>query len=248
MNQTQKWLRLYSGIITAICMILIAVAGFMFGVVPAVSKIIDIRDQSVALSQSIDVLRTKLRILDSSDENTFRTELNDLVAAVPSDKSLPSLFSTIDGLSALSGVTVTDLALARPGALATGSGVTVITSEEKQLGSNLLPFSVTITGSYNQIHDFLAQIVSVRRFLRVRNFEISYTDQTTLSVHFGMDAFYVPIRQTIGAVETPLVTLSPKDQQLISEVSSMPLAGASAVAPTTSVPQNELTRPDPFSL
>lgn len=228
-------------------MILLSIAGFIFGIVPAVQKIAEIKNQSLQLSASVERLQTKLKLLDNNDEIALRDQLVALLAAVPSDKSLPTLFSTIDGLSSLTGVTVTELALTKPGSLATGSG-TAITSEEKKIGSSLLPFTVTITGTFDQIHAFLAQIVAVRRFLRVRNFEILYSNTTMLTVHLGMDAYYVPIRQFVGSVEAPLATFSEKDQQIISQVTAMPVVGVAESQAITPNSQTEPARTDPFSL
>ncbi len=211
-------------------MILVSGIGIIFGIVPAVGKVISLRSNSVALSKTIQILRTKITILESKDESTYRDQFIQLVAAVPGDKSLPTLFATLDGLSAQSGVTLTEFTLSRAGSIASESG-TRVSAEEQKIGSNLLPFTITVNGSYDQIYAFLSQVNNVRRFFRVNNFEISFADTSAISVRMGMDAFYAPISSAIGTVDSPLEPISAKEEELITKISQMPYLSQAALAP-----------------
>lgn len=248
MGQFDKIWHTYQGIIFSLGMILLVVLGTIFGIIPAVEKVKQIRDDSIALSDTISGLQSKVNALNAVDEQTYTTELQDLVAAVPLDKSLPSLFSTIDAISGTSGVTVSDMTLTKPGAIATGSAVVSQTAEEKKIGSSLIPFTVTVVGSYTQIHDYLVQVLNVRRFFRVRNFEISFTDPSNITVHMGMDAFYSPLITKSETITAPLVPFTKDELKVIATIQKMPLAGGVSVPGTGVAAQPETTRPDPFSL
>lgn len=227
-------------------MILISILGTVFGIIPIIGKIIQIRSDSVALSESIAQLQTKVTVLDSEDEATYKNQLQQLIAAVPADKSLTTLFTTLDALAAQSGVAVTDVSLSKPGSIASQSAQK-LTNEERQIGSSLLPFEVTVVGNYQQIHDFLAQSISVRRFFRVRNFEISFLDPSNISVRMGMDAFYSPLTVTIGATESQLQPLSAKENQIIATVEKMPILSVATEGQAVISPTSNETRSDPFS-
>jgi Tfp pilus assembly protein PilO len=232
MSKTVKFFRLYKDIVISIIMILIGVTGIILGIVPAVKRVIDIRNNSIELTKSIQLLRTKINILESKDINSYHDQLAQLVAAVPGDKSLPTIFTTLDSLSAQTGVTLTDFSLERIGSIASDSG-SVRSEEEKQIGSHLLPFTITVNGSYDQIYQFLSKVNDVRRFFRVRNFEISFENTSAISVTMGMDSFYAPVLSGIGTVESPLEPLSQQEEDLIVSISQMPYLGKSVITPMT---------------
>ncbi len=233
MRGLKRFLKAYRGFVVASAILLFVVLGFIFGIMPAAQKVFAIRDETVTLETQTGELRKKAAILAAIDEATYKRLLADLVTAVPADQSLTSLFSTIDGLAAQTGITLTDLGLTRPGALATESARKQ-SVQEKQVGTNLLPFAVTITGSYDQIREFLARVVKVRRFFRVRGFNLSLVDPTNVSVRMTMDAFYAPYLTAIGGVDTKIEELTEKDEQVIQAVTSLPLVGDAGVAPPPS--------------
>lgn len=243
----EKFIRTYQELMVSVAMILVAIVGLIFGVIPAAQKVIALRSESMGVADEIAKLQTKETTLDAIDEQTFRNQLQQLVAAVPTDKSLPTVFSTIDALAQGSGVSVTDLTLDKPGKLASGSA-DQRTPEEVKIGSSLVPFSVTVAGSYDQIRGFLTQIVDVRRFFRVRNFEISFADPANTSVHLGMDAFYAPLASIQTTVDSALDPFTADEKRIIDLIEAMPLASFNPSGAQNATPQLETTRTDPFSL
>jgi Tfp pilus assembly protein PilO len=229
-------------------MIAVCILGVVFGIIPGIEKIVQMRNDIVALSNTVEQLKTTLSILNSNDESVYRAQLQELVAAVPSDKSLTTLFSTVDGLSAASGVTIADLSLTKPGSIATESAIKQ-SNEEKQIGSNILPFTVTVNGGYEQIYSFLSQVVNVRRFFRVRNFDISFVDTSNISVRMGMDAFYSPIVLNPTLLAKPLEPFTGEELSFITKIQAMPIVGQiSLPPPTVGGTPTGISRTDPFSL
>lgn len=248
MTKLRKFIREYHSLIISICLIAVLVSGIVVGIIPTVQKVLSIRSKEMTEARNRDMLRAKMNILNDIDEDTYRMYLNDLVIAIPADKSLPSLFSTIDGLSALTGVSVSNFILQKPGSLASESAKR-ISKEEKELGSSLLPFSLTVTGTYEQIYAFLKEAIRVRRFFRVRNFEISFVTSENISVRMGMDAFFAPYPTNLGSVSQIIEPLSPTDQSVISQVSQLSRVGQSAsneefLAPSV---EDQRVRTDPFA-
>jgi len=241
-----KFFRIYRELIISVFIIFVSLMATIFGIIPTIGKVIAIRSDSVVLTKTIQILRTKISILESQDQNTYRDQLAQLVAAVPGDKSLPTLFATLDGLGAQSGVTLKDFSLVRSVSIATESAVN-LSPEEQKIGSNLLSFSITVSGNYDQIYAFLSQVNNVRRFFRVNNFDISFADTSAISVHMGMDAFYSPFSTSIGAVDSPLVPLSQKEEDLITQVSEMPYLSQAAFTPATSAQSPVTPKADLFA-
>lgn len=251
--QLNKLFRQYRELIISIGVILVSILGFVLGVVPLVKKTMVLNTEYRTLSQEVDVLREKASVLQSIDEGTMKTDLQALLFAVPSDKSISSLLGTIDSLTAKTGVTPGTVSLAKLGSLATASAQR-LNVEEKTVGSNIVPFTMSISGTLDQTRTFLATSVSVRRVFRIRSFDVSFmkTDTvstasaTMVSTHLSMDAFYSPLPTSIGSVSQPLTPLTGADTDLIEKVVRIPLL----VPPSIPLPPPSAgpAKLDPFSL
>lgn len=241
MKDVRRFLRMYQGFVISASLFILVIAGLLFGIFPAVKKTLALRAEVTVLNKQMQDLRTKASILASIDETVYKNYLADLVTAVPADQSLTSLFSTVDGLAGQTGVTIADVGLSKPGTLATESARRQ-SQEEKEIGSSLLPFTVTVAGSYDEIRNFLDSAIRVRRFFRVRGFDLSLIDPTNVSVRMNMDAYYAPYLTIIGGLETKIDPLTEKDEQMIKYVASLPLVGGyySSFAPSE-------PKPNPFS-
>lgn len=249
MHDVRKFLRMYKGLVLSSVMFLFTILGFIFGIIPAVDKVMAIRDEVSHLRTQTQQLREKAAILTAIDEETYKKYLTELITAVPADQSLTSLFSTIDGIGDQTGILLTDLSLTKPGELATSSGRKQ-SIEEKEIGTNLLPFAVTITGSYDQIQMFLEKVIKVRRFFRVRGFELSLLDPTNVTVRMKLDAFYAPHTSTIGGVDTKIETLTQKDEEIIATVATLPIVGNQSPIFTAQVSSDSIPiipKEDPFA-
>ena len=242
-----KFFRTYQEFFVSGALIVIVIVGTIFGIFPMIQKILSIREDSVALSDSVQKLQSKETILENINDQTYQTELAALVSAVPTDKSLPTLFSTIDAVSASTGVIVAELSLDRPGTLASGSADKQ-TAEEKKIGTSLIPFSISVKGNYLQIHDFIAQVINIRRFFRVRNFNISFRDPDNITVRLGMDAFYAPLESIATTIESPIDPFSADETHIITTIENMRQPGALSSTISEPTAQSESTRSDPFSL
>lgn len=231
MNEMRKLFYSYKNLIISGMLILLAIVGVIFIIWPATKRALEIRTDIGVLREKNKALNNKIAILDGVDEEMYTTLYAELLRAVPTDQSLTTLFSTIDGLGVASGVTVGNLTLSRGGSVASDSAAKQ-TSEEVKVGSTVLTFTVTITGTYEQLRDFFFRVTQVRRILRVRSFDFSLSDPANISVQLLMDAFYSPYRTTLGSADTPIEPLTETDSQMISQVSSMPLVvGVKAINP-----------------
>lgn len=249
--QITKLLRAYQGVIVSIIILIVSGLGIIFGVVPILQKTIVMNTDINNLSKEIEALKNKVSVLESVDEGSLRNNAQVLLSAVPSDKSVPTLLWTLDGLTAKTGVGTGNFLVARLGSLATESAKRV-TADEQEIGGNILPFTVNITGSLDQLRGFLASTVSVRRLLRIRTLGVSFQktgSESTGSANMvtailGMDTFYSPLPTTIGSVSQPLTPLTSTDDDLVAKVAAMQLMETTTLQP----PLTGAARPDPFGL
>lgn len=236
MIHVNKFIRTYQSLIISGFILVGVAAGIFLGIVPAVKQIINFREKIVLLKKQTNVLRTKVNTLDAIDEITYKKYFDDLVIAVPSDKSITSIFTTIDGLGAQTGVLLSDFMLKGPGSIASGSA---------KVGNNFLPFTLSVAGSLEQIHNFLEQVIHVRRFFRVRDFDLSFFPNNNVTVRMGMDAFYAPFPTKLGSTDQPIDPLSPQDEQTITAVGNLPILGQGATPPESETGQS--LKEDPFA-
>ena len=249
MKEFRKFFRQYQNFIISSVIFIGIVVGVFVGLLPAFGKIVDMRSELSSLSAKNSSLQTKASLLDSLDEDTYNQYLKELSYAVPTDKSLTSMFTTIDGLSTLTGVTLSDFTLTKPGNIATESAKRQST-EEKKVGSSFLPFTLTVTGTYDQIHKFMEQAINVRRFFGIRFFDITFTRSDTISAHMGMNAYYAPLPTTLGSPSQKIEQLDESDEKVISQVANLPLLGVEP--PQNAIEANPAVitgppRVDPFS-
>ena len=252
MQQIKKIVHAYQGLLISTIMIIVCGAGFLFGIIPLVFKTIDVNTQQQTHTAAVDVLKQKITALQSINEDEIRGNLQTLLSAIPSDKSLATLFSTLDGLSAQTGVSIEDVSLARPGSLATASA-TRLSAAERAIGSNILPISIHVSGTYDHIQEFLTTSIKIRRLFRVQSFDISFLQNGTpsasmLAATIVMESFYSPMPSSIGSVNQPVSGLTPSDIDTISKIAAMKLLTPAASSPVSPNGASGAVKPDPFSL
>lgn len=244
MTQLSRVYRAYQNIVISGIIILFSIVGVIVGVVPATQKILNQFEASSVLAEELDTLQRKIDVLDSLDEEGLRQNLDTVLSAVPGDKSIPTVFNAVEGVAAKAGVTITDMTIAGVGNVSTQSGVQ--TALEKQLGTRVMPFSVTIQGPISAIQQFIVFTPQVRRLLRLRTFSMTFPKkEEALRVNLQMDAFYEPFPTSLGSVGTIITPLSEKDHALIERVSQFELiSGVAAVLPPPSLGEGKV---NPFA-
>lgn len=225
--QMKKLLQQYRLFIIMGVSILLSAGGFLFGVVPFARNVIAMQQSLRQMSQDIAALRQKTSVLSGLDETTLRNNLATLSSAVPADKSLETILSTIDGVSRETGVLLKDFQIVNVGSLSTESAKKR-TKYEADIGSSVLDVLVTVDGSYPQVQEFLASVGSVRRLFHIVTFNLSRS-ATTVGARITLRAFYTPYPSSVGSVLAPIADLSDEQQKVISQVSNMRLMSTATI-------------------
>ncbi len=245
--QLKKIFRTYQGLITTSAIILVSTLGFIIVIIPLAQRIYGLSGEVTSVRGEVQSLEQKASILNSLDEDALKNDLVTLSSAVPADKSLMTLLATIDGVTSKTGVSLVDVSLTKPGSLATDSAKK-LNVKEATLGSNIISFVLSVSGSYDQIHAFMKTIGSVRRFLRIRSFDVSIVGPD-VTARITMDAFYYPFPKNVGAVNQKINVLTSKEEQTIHDITSIELASGQTISTNQLAPAVILPvgKSDPFS-
>lgn len=211
----------------------LGIAGLVF--VPAVQSVIKLYKNVNLLRDETNELSKKSELLASLDEESLNQNLLTATSAIPIDKSLSTIFSTIDGVSAQTGATVFDISLDSPGALSTDSAKPVA----KQL-SSAVAASVIVKGGYDQVTKFLTTIGNVRRFLLIDdlNFSIQSFENVTLNLDLLAPYGSVPLNTNVK-----FVALSAVEEATLGRLGSLPLMISAVPLPP---PQIGQAKDNPF--
>jgi hypothetical protein len=245
MKKLPKFVRTYQNFIVSGSILFFCILGLFLVTLPFGNRVRELYAEVDTIVTETDALTRKLNTLNSLDEGTLRQQLGDVLSAVPSDRSYPTLFETVEGVAAQTGVSIVNMNITGGTSLATASA-SKATVAEKQLGTRTVPFSVSVTGTVSQIRDFIALAPSVRRLLRIRTFNISYPEEERpLTITIDMDAFYEPLPSSIGSAKSVLPNITDAEIEVINKLSQLPLAsGASASLPPPAIGQ---ARANPFA-
>lgn len=223
------FIRQYQNIAISVVILVFCIVGLIGGVFPAVSKIRDMYQMTSELSETSQKLQTKLTALTALDETTLRAQLDAVISAVPTDKSLPTVFSAVEGVAAQAGVLISAMNISGDTSLSSQSARSR-TAQEVQFGTQTIPFTVDIEGPLEAIQQFITIAPQVRRLMRIGTFSITFPENDRpISISVKMDAFYDPSPTTLESASSELPVLSPEDLAVIEKVSGFPLANTEQV-------------------
>lgn len=218
----RRFLRTYQGFVISGVVLIFGILAFFFAVIPGIQATRDLYDNLKTVENDISKLQGKLQLLEALNEEDIRDQLMVLVSVVPQGKSVPTIFSTIEGLAQESGVSVIDLSLTSPGTLASMSATVRQSASEKKIGASTLPFTLSASGDYDQIRRFVGKINAVRRIFDVTSFDISISATGVTQVRISLAAFYQPLPTKVGAIQAPVTPLSEKEETILARMLQYP--------------------------
>lgn len=185
--------------------------------VPVIKKVIKFKSEIKTLREEVKDLKDKSIFLQTLDTTSLEKDLISLSAAVPFDKSIPSIFSTLDGISAKAGVTLLTVTLDSPGSIASGSGAKT-QKEDKKLGVIIQPLQISIEGNIEQIKEFLLEMNQTKRLLHLVTMSISFEEQNLGHVNLALDSLYKPTLVQIGKPEAKILPLTEEELGILAQI------------------------------
>lgn len=219
---SQRFIRLYQGIAVSAVAIIFCIIALLGGVLPAIKKISELALTINSMNQDNASLGKKVAILESYDEVELKDKLGIVYSAVPGDKDIPGLFGTVELVAAQTGVTILDMNVS--GGKVSSASAIKQTPLEKQLGTRILPFTVTIVGDFSSMQKFITLAPTVRRLMRIRSFSIQFPkSDKPLTVSMVMDAFYEPSVTALGGAGSVIASITTSEQATIDKLALFPL-------------------------
>jgi len=255
----RRFIRLHQTLVLYLSLLCVGFLSLFIGLVPAILK-------SVALVQNVWTLKTengqlqkKVATLNSLSETDLEKDAEDIFSAIPNDKSISTLLSTIEILSVKHGLYISAMDIEGIGGLASGSAKTALKSE-----GSILTETLSLQGELNHLRDFLDECVRVRRLMRVSDMVITSMPRSSMvTAKLVIEVFYLPLPTTIGKPGNPLESLSQKELTILEKLRTYPIIynrsigtgesqGAAPVVPAVSDPfakaalKKELLSPSPL--
>jgi len=221
MRYLRRFLRIYQGFVVSGAIIIFGVTAFFLAVLPGIKATRDLYGNLKDVQKEVQALSGKFVFLQSLSEDDLRNRLMTMLSAVPAEKSIPTIFSSADGLANKSGVSIIDMNLTGMGSLATGAAVRQ-SAAEKKIGAGTLAFTMNATGSYDQIRSFVSEINKVRRLFDVTSFDLTIGSTGATQVRLSLAAFHQPIPTKVGMVQSPVIALTTKEEEVFIKVSQYP--------------------------
>ncbi|NCN06789.1 MAG: hypothetical protein GW946_03025 [Candidatus Pacebacteria bacterium] len=197
---------------------------FLFGV-PQLQQAFETRAKLQKESARLDKLKQKLSELDSVSYEPAFGQVEFISETLPSKKPLLELLTSLYAVTQKSGVIVDDFSV-RPGLVATTAAELSKVTKNKNAGYDTIDLTLTITGSFDQIQDFILLTETVTPFTTISSFSLNATfgestsqkERNVFTADLATSTFF--FTQPISvSLEQPLPKLAEQDYIVLSELS-----------------------------
>lgn len=168
-------------------------------------------------------LSAKYSILSALDESQLARDGNDLLRAIPFDKDVATILSTIEQTANASGLALVNVTIANPGSLATEAAQRQ-THEEKELGSGIITSGVTVEGPLANVKTYLSTLQRVRRVLRLQSAEVTIHEGGVARANITVDSFWAVLPTTLAATAAPLPPRTSGEDELLAQIRAFPVS------------------------
>ncbi|MBI5621174.1 type 4a pilus biogenesis protein PilO [Candidatus Gottesmanbacteria bacterium] len=244
LRYVRRFLLIYQGFVLSGTVFVFCLLALVLAVIPGVRATRDLYDNLQMVRKEGEGLARKLTVLESIHEEDIKGQLLMMFTAVPQEKSVPTVISSVEGLALTAGVNLLDLSLISPGSLATGSANRQSLAEKK-IGASGLPLTITVSGSYDQIRAFVSKINAIKRMFDVSSFDLSIGDSGQTQARVSLTAYYQPIPTKVGSIAGLLVPLNQKEEETLKTVAQYP--DMTGVSSETLTPVSSGGKRDPFA-
>lgn len=239
----RKTIRTYQGFILPTLIYAASALVIYYGIIPGIKAVQRYYDESNRLAKDVVAIKKHVNVLQALDDDVLQRQVDILVAAVPTDKSLGTVLSTIDTAASQVGATLIGLIIKAPGSIATGSALPAAKVDPK-LSQNTILSEINVNGTPEQINQFLDTLVKIRRLVRVSQANISYGEENVVKTTLTVEGFYSILPEVLSKPTDEIVLLTAKQEDLIARLEAYPVIGQD-FGPIQLVPGDKT---DPFSI
>ncbi len=226
----------YKQIIWPMTIGLLSLLLIVFVIVPQIRLFLETRGKISETTSRLQNLNSKIQQLQNVDSSNLKDGVAVALNSLPEGQEPSSAFGVIQKIAASSGVNLTTLGFSpAKSSLVPGASSYAVRAQ--------------VLATKETLAIFLKNLTQSSVSMSISGFQISSSEKAdTLDASLQIDIFYAPSPKSIGAIDAPLVDLTPDERQIIASLQRPIAAIATSSAVTTSGPSILVPRgkPDPF--
>lgn len=191
---------IFPAIVGLSCLILI-----VFVIYPQTSKLLNNQKAQGEFLKKSKILEAKAQTLEQLNSQDLELKVNYALGAFPTDKDFATVVGLLQSITLKSGFNINSLSLG------TGAGK-VKNAESYTVRLNLI-------GPKIQVPVLISNIEGSPRMMRVGSLETTVgRDDQSSTISLDLDILYAPAPKEFGTLDSPLPSLSEKDEELLSRI------------------------------
>lgn len=224
-----------------------------FVVWPRFKDVLSLQQSNKTLAENAISLEQKVTALASVDRTKLKAQLLAADQLIPSDKNIFNFIGQIEGVRNLSGVVITNLSVGTVGQFgaskADASGAAaptpppVATSVDPVLSNaSQVQMKLSLTSDYRALFQFLDNVYALPRVAIVKDLSLSAAD-SQLTTNMTINALWQALPTELAAVESPLLTLTASQEELLSKIEKSGTAITTQVVPEVAKGRSDIFTP-----
>ncbi len=214
--------------------IAVAITAALFVLVVIPQLIIAYR-ANVLLSQTksrVTLLQNKKKALQNIDVNSYQSNLNVALTALPSEQDLPEAFSQLQALIGKNNLQLQDTSF---------SGASGSTQTDSS-GPQSFQIKMDVSGTVSSIKDFVNSLESAPEVMKITGLDVSGAQEGQTQATVLISVYYQSFPTISESVEQPVTPLTQNDISLLSSLQK----DAQSVSYVTSSEQGPRGKSNPF--
>lgn len=177
----------------------------IFVIYPQAVKLITNQQVEGEILSKSKLLETKAQALDSLDQADLEKKVNFALSFLPADKDFVSALGLLQDLTLKSGFSTTSISL--------GSG------SSKNVNAQSYNLKLEILGPVTLLPILISNIENSSRLMRVSSLDISAKGASqAVTISLDIDVLYLSAPTDFGSIDSPLPSLSEKDDEIIAKL------------------------------
>lgn len=206
----------------------------VFAIYPQTVKLLDNRRLAEELINKSKFLETKVAALESYDEEDLSRKVGLVISSYPADKDFGNILGVLQQQARQFGFDIVSASL--------GSTAGKLENTESY------EVKLEITGMRTLLSSFLNNLENSARLIRVKSIDVSSVSTSALGVTLSVEVLYAKTPQTFGSADSPLPTLSQKDEDMLTTLAATSGTPVTSVTSATSsvIPASPRGKLNPF--
>jgi Tfp pilus assembly protein PilO len=225
MKSYRRFYRLYKKYIRLGALVAAMAALAVFGIMPGLGAVQKIAQETDGLKSEVSAMKKKIDTLNAMDDTQLSDVAQALRLAVPTDKDVAGIMMGTQALMSQYSIAIDSLTLTGGAVASDAAGPR--SGIDRKLGIGVVPLSMSVVGPVSGIRDMLDNVTKVRRMMNITMFDLSIggaaSASGTVRSNINAQLFFQPPPANIGKISDPIAPLSSAEQELITNVSSMPV-------------------------